>query len=1736
MCVSRRVLAWAGVLVLVARLLGQNTPSFPVTPIDPTITVMPSGEGSTPTPGIPPTLYGISGGGPVELGQRVTLTVTFNGTGLGQTYQWRKNGNVITGATTATYVIDPVAAADSGTYTVTVANADGSSVATTDLTVKSLAAPVITTQPRSLVLQAGQQALFSFVATGSFPRTYQWRRDGTPIPGATQATYTIAAVTTADAAGYSVVIANSEGSVTSQSATLTVNAATAPVLYSYTPYDATATQGSGVTLSPSLSNGSSPFTYQWLKNGTVVPGATSSQLTFTAVAATDAGRYSVIVSNVAGSATSREAALTVNAPTPITIYSQPSSQTLYLGQSLSLNVSINGSSPITYQWQKNNVAIAGATGSYFSISSVTTSDAGTYNVVLTNPAGSVTSTGATVTVSPPVAPTITTQPVSQSVPFNGSFNLSIQATGSPPLTFVWKKDGVAVTGSGSSYYSGYSATPAQSGSYTVTVSNGAGSVTSNPATIAVAAALAPTITTPPADQQVSVGLSASFSVTYNSTGTGSLTFQWLKNGAAIAGANSSYFSINAVKDSDAGNYSVIITSAGGSVTSVAAKLTVLPPAAPKVTYWPSDYTATLGQNANFGVSNINGTPPFSYQWLKDGVPIAGATGAYYNIQSVTQADLGTYTLIISNDGGLIASPGIRLRLSTSSATAAPWISAVPLGNVVYFLASSPARIERYDLTTERWLPTVNLSETLVPTAFMPTAEGVYVAYGRLLARRSPDLATETQLLNTTNAITQMFAYDDWLYYCTTTTGQYSTNLTLASLRRSTLQAGPSSQVVFQTLVFSAKQRSGFGAAGDNSSYNQPTAFAVGADGSLVVGVSSNSYNGDVPTGGRLFLFPNEDFVTSTGGSLFRTSDLSFAGSLGEPLTDLAFLSDGTPIVLRDRTVQALRTADFVETGRSTLPFTGVRAFARNTDVFVFGINNGSGSPFQVAKVANSAYLPRPLPTVTFSGAERVSVDDVYFGDGTVHVFSRSKQAVLRWSPQTRSFLSPVPLRGSPQISTQTPGGARALFYYSDGAITELPLRATATSEAQIGLSGNRVWALTDLGDLTMVNVYNYSSSADRRLVLGAQGKALYLSGWSYWGSGLLWNARTRRLYSKGRFSYDNTIEYETVPATGILPAGTNQTSNPTSNLIPPLRPNADGSLIATSNGRVVNADLAQVGVLANNILDAAWLSTGLFTLRANVSGDAEVQRWERITYLLGGSVTVHGTPQRIFALSDTQLVVVTLVQGFLSFTLVNADLSVVAPPSPRNFAGVYLAKLAPGANAGDLALYVRGDSTAALVVNAPASQTALVVRSATINADGNFVLNATDLVKGTTRTVAGTIAADGTLTGSIPSLNLTFSGSRAIGSGGGVGFYSAPAVNASSGAAYSIVAPDGRGVVVGQNAIGLDGGMGATDATGKLAVTTATGTKLSVAADAGTGALTVTADRGALATTTFAGLRDDVARTDRLVNISTRGRAGVGDEAMIAGFVVSGSTGRMVMIRAIGPTLTNFGIAGAISDPMLTLYRGGTQLAVSDNWSAEPSANSMVSAAVRVGAFALPSPGKDAALLVTLDPGGYTAQVNAATGDPGVALVEVYDAGDGSGSSVPRVINISTRGRAGVGEEALIAGIVVSGNAPKRVLVRGIGPTLATFGVSGTLQDPVLTILSGQTTLLTNDDWSIQSTGVTASDIATASASVGAFALTPSSKDAALLITLQPGSYTAQLSGKGTASGVALIEVYELPN
>jgi hypothetical protein len=270
----------------------------------------------------------------------------------------------------------------------------------------------------------------------------------------------------------------------------------------------------------------------------------------------------------------------------------------------------------------------------------------------------------------------------------------------------------------------------------------------------------------------------------------------------------------------------------------------------------------------------------------------------------------------------------------------------------------------------------------------------------------------------------------------------------------------------------------------------------------------------------------------------------------------------------------------------------------------------------------------------------------------------------------------------------------------------------------------------------------------------------------------------------------------------------------------------------------------------------------------------------------------------------------------------------------------------------------------------------------------------------------------------------------------------------------------------------------------------------------------------------------------RITNLAIRSSAG-GARNLIVGFAVGPGSlagSKPILLRGLGPALSAFGVPGVLADPKLEVYSGSNRISENDDWGG----NSQVAAVcASVGAFALSSAAsKDAALYSpAIATGSYSAILTGGQNTTGVALAEIYDATPVAAytQSTPRLINVSARTHVGMGADILIAGFAISGNSPKTVLIRAVGPGLAGFGVQGTLVNPKLELFSGTTKLNENDDWGGSVT------LANLARNAGAFALSATSRDATLIVTLSPGSYTAQVSGVNNTTGISLVEIYEVP-
>ena len=621
---------------------------------------------ATLTVAVPPAIVTPPANATTVAGSNVSFTVTASGTAP-LTFQWRKNGVNISGATSATLTLVNVSAADAANYSVTVTNAAGSSTSGS-ATLTVLGPPAITSQPADATVAQGNPAAFTVTATGTAPLVFQWLKNGVALAGATSNVLVLSAVTTNDAGNYSVVVTNIVSSVASSSAALTVLVPPAIVTQ---PTDASVVAGNGGSFTVTAS-GTAPLTFQWRKNGVNISGATAATLTLANISAADAANYSVAVTNAAGSATSANVVLTVQSPP--TIVTQPANQNTAPGNSVVLTVAATGTAPLTYQWFKGGVALAdggnlaGSATSTLTITALTTNELGTYFVAVSNFLGSVTSANASISVN--VAPVITVPPAGQTVAASNTATFTAAATGTGPLAWQWRKNGTnltnsaTVSGATSATLTLANVMTNSSGNYSVIVTNIFGSATSPAATLAVLTP--PRITASPTNRVAKTGTNVVFAVTV--TGTAPLTYQWFKDGVAladggnIAGSTTNVLTISALTTAAAGNYSVTVGNAVGSATSSNAVLTILVP--PAITTQPASQSVTLSNAVTFSVAAA-GTAPLRYQWRKGTAIIAGATNFNFTIASAKTTDAAAYSVVVTNPAGSVTSSNATLTVNVA---------------------------------------------------------------------------------------------------------------------------------------------------------------------------------------------------------------------------------------------------------------------------------------------------------------------------------------------------------------------------------------------------------------------------------------------------------------------------------------------------------------------------------------------------------------------------------------------------------------------------------------------------------------------------------------------------------------------------------------------------------------------------------------------------------------------------------------------------------------------------------------------------------------------------------------------------------------------------------------------------------------------------------------------------------------------------------------------------------------
>lgn len=624
-----------------------------------------------------------------------------------------------------------------------------------------VAAPVLDSlavAPASTV-NPGTVVTFSINVTGVGPYSYVWKKNGAPINGETGSTLSFTA-SEASEATYSVSVGNQSGATGSSTVSLVVND---PVHISSDPVSRTVNPGAQVSFTVAAT-GTAPLTYQWRKNGEPLEGETSDTLSIASVNEADEASYDVLVGNITGQTPSAPAALLVNNPVQITAPLQ--SQVALVGGEAVFSVTASGTAPITYQWRRNSAPLQGATSATLTLSPITINSAGDYDVVITNTVNSVTSTPVALEVISGTTPRIVGQPASKLAATGAPVEFSVLAVAAPPVKYQWLKNGKPVAGATASIYRIPAAALSHAGAYSVAVTSTT-TTTSNVAELGV-------VTQTTSSQT----LAGNANVTIKAATAGnSLTYAWQKDGEPLPSnsrftisADQKTLAIKTAEAADEGDYQVLVTGPGGTLSAGVTTLKVFLEQ-PKILTPVEPPDATVSGTYYFKIpvdtDTTKAPTSFAVTGLPAGLKFNTKTGEITGKPTASRATAYALTIKATNSKG------------TDKTTASLNVSALPSGAAGAFVGPIPRSALSNDLGGRLELSTL-ATGVFSGKLFLGSASLPFKGVLDATVGSSAPTATVTVTSKTGAALTLSFTIDgnaDRLSAASVTDGTTTTSFT-----------------------------------------------------------------------------------------------------------------------------------------------------------------------------------------------------------------------------------------------------------------------------------------------------------------------------------------------------------------------------------------------------------------------------------------------------------------------------------------------------------------------------------------------------------------------------------------------------------------------------------------------------------------------------------------------------------------------------------------------------------------------------------------------------------------------------------------------------------------------------------------------------------------------------------------------------------------------------------------------
>lgn len=576
----------------------------------------------------------------------------------------------------------------------------------------------------------------------------------------------------------------------------------------------------------------------------------------------------------------------------------------------------------------------------------------------------------------------------------------------------------------------------------------------------------------------------------------------------------------------------------------------------------------------------------------------------------------------------------------------PWLVAKDSEGIVYFVYQSPARIERFNMGADTWMPEISLSDT--PTAFAVDAEGLYISFGRRTSRFNLDGTGETHLRNTNTDAINLHTSGQFIYinYSSYSYGE----LASADKNSGTLIDSQSYLYDFLNGSSIAPNIGMLFARTSGISPSDIVQVILNPDGTL--GTASDSpYHGDYPSANKTFVFPGEARVADNSGIVYNTNNLTYANSLGGSFDDLTFYGD-LPIVLRNGSLVAYSNT-FLETGHFTPAAPPLRIFVNGDYIYCFSDGDSSIDVLKVHR--EQLALDEPGQPVDPNGLKYFP-DAVQIGkDEIVYFLSSNHLSIFRWSITERKYLETIPLIEAPEFMAYSEDPERLFLSYPSGKITSISLNLAELQETPFVNSPQEPCGLSTAGEYLFV--CDPSGAWVSHFTYNITGTLVSLVDWNYYSREYTWSETNRKMYFLRDDTSPNDLLWEDIGEDGVI--GTKQDSpyHDSTGISHPIRVAPDGSIVLLGSGRVYNAlSLEQVDSLSNSINDAAWKNTTLFTIRSDVI-NTQGQKWGT-NYSVQSTLAIDGSPIRIFPISEGLLV----ITHFLDkpwFSILDTDFNII---------------------------------------------------------------------------------------------------------------------------------------------------------------------------------------------------------------------------------------------------------------------------------------------------------------------------------------------------------------------------------------------------------------------------------------------------------------------------------------------